>query len=260
MTTGIASPPPNGSALASGTPSAAHATAPSETPLVTPSARTIGTPSAVPTGTPSAAPTGAQSAAPTGAQSAGIPPRTSVLPTPSALALARASRHELEQTFQRGTTPEIDALVGWEFRGINCISRLTGLQKFVKGMFRGEDGRVMGYNIRAVQNVLDGRWHLRPSTDAPRRFGFYEVSPVDPTARDNLYLHALLLDYGKGGNAPWDVTRGLRDYLVQVDANNPDLLLGKAYYAVGPARLASNFFILERLRRGPTELPRHETP
>jgi len=239
MTTGIASPPPNGSALASGTPSAAHSTAPSETPLVPPSR------------TPPAAPAGTRSAE---------IPRTSVLPTLAALALARASRHELEQTFQRGTTPDLESLVGWEFRGINCISRLTGLQKFVKGMFRAEDGRVMGYNIRAVQNVLDGRWHLRPSTDAPKRFGFYEVSPVDPTARDNHYLHALLLDYGKGGNAPWDVTRGLRDYLVQVDASNPDLLLGKAYYAVGPARLASNFFILERLRRGPTELPRHETP
>jgi hypothetical protein len=234
MTTGIASPPPNGAPLPSGTPSAAHSTTPSETPFVAPSR------------TPSAAPAGTRSAE--------LTPRTSVLPTPAALALARASRHELEQTFQRGTTPEIESLVGWEYRGINCISRLTGLQKFVKVMFRGDDGRVMGYNIRAVQNVLDGRWHLRPSTDAPKRFGFYEVSPVDPTSRDNHYLHALLLDYGKGGNPPWDVTRGLRDYLVQVDANNPDLLLGKAYYAIGPTRLAMNFFILERLRRGPIEL------
>ena len=240
MTTGITSPTQNGSNPASGTPSAAHSTSPSETPLVAPSR----TPSAAPAST----------------RSAGITPRTSVLPTPAALALARASRRELEQTFQRGTTPDLEALVGWEFRGINCISRLTGLQKFVKGIFRGDDGRVMGYNIRAVQNVLDGRWRLRPSTDAPKRFGFYEVSPVDPTARDNHYLHALLLDYGKGGNAPWDVTRGLRDYLVQVDASNPDLLLGKAYYAVGPARLASNFFILERFRRGPTELPRRHAP
>jgi hypothetical protein len=235
MTTGITSPPPNGAPLASGTPSGARSTAPSSPPPAGP----VGAPSAALANTP-----------------AGITPRTSVLPTPAALALSRASRRELEQAFQRGTTPDLDALVGWEFRGINCISRLTGLQKFVKGMFRGEDGRVMGYNIRAVQNVLDGRWHLRPSTDAPRRFGFYEVSPVDPTSRDNHYLHALLLDYGKGGNPPWDVTAGLRDYLVQVDASNPDLLLGKAYYAVGPARVAMNFFILERYRRGPTDLPR----
>jgi len=241
MTTGIASPPPNGAHSPSGTSSAAHSTSPSNTRPVAPPSTTF--------------------AAQTRTQPADVTPlRLPALPTPAALALARASRRELEQAFQRGTTPDLEALVGWEFRGINCISRLTGLQKFVKGMFRGEDGRVMGYNIRANQNVLDGRWHLRPSDDAPRRFGFYEVSPVDPTARDNHYLHALLLDYGKGGNPPWDVTAGLRDYLVQVDANNPDLLLGKAYYAVGPARAAMNFFILERHRHGPTELPRRQAP
>ena len=218
----------------------------------TPTDASSGAPSAALSDSPHGAPPGTPSATHAGTRSGGaMPLRPPALPTPAALALAHASRRELEQTFQRGTTPEIDALVGWEYRGINCISRLTGLQKFVKGMFRADDGRVMGYNIRAVQNVLDGRWRLRPSDDAPKRFGFYEVSPVDPTSRDNHYLHALLLDYSKGGNPPWDATRGLRDYLVQVDADNPDLLLGKAYYAVGPARVAMNFFILERLRRAP---------
>jgi hypothetical protein len=186
-----------------------------------------------------------------------LPLRPSAFPTPAALELARASRHVLEQTFQRGTTPDLDALVGWEFRGINGtppgtppIARLAGIQKFVKGMFRGADGRVMGYNSPVIRNVLDGRWRTTPSDAAPRRFGFYEVSPVDATSRDNYYLHAVLLDYGKGGNAAWDPTRGIRDYLVQVEASNPDLLLGKAYYAVGPARIAVGFFVLERFRQG----------
>jgi hypothetical protein len=109
----------------------------------------------------------------------------------------------------------------------------------------------MGYNCPVVQNALDGRWRTQPSDDAPKRFGFYEVAPVDPTARDNHYLHALLLDYGRGGNAFWDPSRNLRDYLVQVDAGNPDLLLGKAYLAAGPARIAMSYFILERFRRAP---------
>jgi hypothetical protein len=179
----------------------------------------------------------------------------SPFPSPAALALARAPRRELERELQRGATPEIEELVGWEFRGINTtpegtppLARLAGIQKFVKGMFRAGDGRVMGYNCPVVQNALDGRWHTRPSDEAPRRFGFYEVAPVDPTSRDNHYLHALLLDYGKGGNRPWDVTRGLRDYLVEVD-RSPGLWLGKAYYAVGTARLAVGYFVLERLRR-----------
>jgi hypothetical protein len=179
-------------------------------------------------------------------------------PTASALVLERASHAELERVFVRGATPDLDDLVGWEFRGINhpAWARLVGIKKFVKGFLRTDDGRVKGYNSPVVQNVLDGRWHTTPSDTAPKRFGFYEVAAVDPTSRDNAYLHAVLLDYGKGGNKPWDPTSGLRDYVVQVDAANPDLFLGKAYYALGPLRVHSNFFILERLRRGLTDYAR----
>ena len=178
-------------------------------------------------------------------------------PTPRALALERATRAQLEKTFVDGGTPDLDALVGWEFRGINHPgwAGLAGIKKFVKGFFRDEDGRTMGYNCPVVQNVLDGRWNTTPSNSAPKRFGFYEVARVDATSRDNTYLHAVLLDYSKGGNAVYDPTAGLRDYLVSVDGN-PDLYLGKAYYAVGPVRVATNFFILERFRRGLTDYAR----
>ena len=180
----------------------------------------------------------------------------SPFPSSSALALEQSSWADLERTFERGTIPDLDSLVGWEFRGINRMmanrlnwAKLVGIKKFLKGFFRAEDGRVMGYNSPVdSSNALDGRW-----TIAPKRFGFYEVYPVDATARDNEYLHAVLLDYGKGGNKPYDVTNGLRDYLVQVDPRNPDLYLGKAYYALGPARVPSNFFILERHRVGLTD-------
>lgn len=187
-------------------------------------------------------------------------PVTPPVPFPSraALALARTPWRALERAFVRGATPELAALVGWEFRGINHlpldalpIARALGIKKFLKGFFRGDDGRVMGYNSPVAQNVLDGRWHV-----AAKRFGFYEVRAVDPTARDNAYLHALLLDYGRGGNKRYDPTRGLRDYLVQVDAANPDLFLGKASYALGPLRVMTNFFVLERHRVGLTDYAR----
>jgi len=189
-------------------------------------------------------------------------PPGSALPSPAQLALARASLGELERALVRGATPELDALIGWEFRGINAtppgvppIARLAGVQKFVKGMFRAEDGRARGYNCPVVQNALDGRWQPRPVGGEPRRFGFFRIAPVDPTARDNRYLHALLLDYGKGGNPAWDPSRSLRDYLVQVEPDNPDLLLGKAYVAAGPARVAIGFFVLERWRNAPPSTP-----
>jgi hypothetical protein len=191
----------------------------------------------------------------TPARTIATPRPLSPFPTAAALALEQLSHADIDLVFVRGTTPDLESLVGWEFRGINhpAWARVAGIKKFVKGMFRGEDGRVMGYNCPVVQNVLDGRWHTKPSDTAPKRFGFYEVAQVDATRRDNAYLHAVLLDYGRGGNKPWDPTRGLRDYLVQVDSANPDLFLGKAYYALGPLRVHSNFFILERHRRGLTD-------
>jgi hypothetical protein len=180
----------------------------------------------------------------------------SPLPSPAALALERMAWRDLVRTFLDGTTPELDALVGWEFRGINRlpldrlpIARALGIKKFVKGFFRAEDGRVMGYNSPVASNALDGRWQV-----GERRFGFYELERVDPTARDNTYLHALLLDYGKGDHRLLDPTRNLRDYLIQVDRANPDLYLGVGYYALGPARIGPiNYFILERHRVEPTD-------
>jgi hypothetical protein len=247
MTTVIASTTPNGSTTNSGPQAGTQPPAQSTTRSTTP---------------PAPSSTTAQAGTPSGQV---IPLRPSAFPTAAALTLARASLRELEQAFQRGTTPDLDALIGWEFRGINCtprgtppLARLAGIQKFVKGIFRAEDGRVMGYNSPVVQNVLDGRWRTKPSDTEPKRFGFYDVAPVDATSRDNHYLHALLLDYGKGGNAAWDPTSGLRDYLIQIDAANPDLFLGKAYYAVGPARLSVGYFVLERFRRGPAELLRRQ--
>jgi hypothetical protein len=233
---------------ATGSPPAATGSPPAATG--SPPAATGSPPAA--TGSPPAA-TGSPPAATDDA------PR-SALASPAALTLARAPRAELERAFVRGATPAIDALVGWELRGINAtpagvppVARLAGIQKFVKGLYRADDGRVMGYNCPVVQNALDGRWQTRPSNEAPKRFGFYAVAPVDPTRRDNAYLHAALLDYGKAGNAAWDVTRGLRDYLVQID---DERWLGKAYYAVGPARVPAGYFILERWRRGPAVIHR----
>jgi hypothetical protein len=176
------------------------------------------------------------------------------LPSLRMLEMERMSMRELDRIFVRGTTPDPDALVGWEFRGLNHliyrmpIARLLGIKKFVKGFYRAEDGRLMGYNSPVKNNVLDGRWHV-----GSRRFGFYETAPVDPTARDNKYLHALMLDYSKGANPLSEPARILRDYLVQVDPANPDLFIGKAYMALGPVRLRSNFFFLERFRVGLTD-------
>jgi len=177
-------------------------------------------------------------------------------PSARVLQLEKMSLDELERVFLDGTTPDLDQLAGWEFRGLNSPTwfRLLGIKKFIKGFYR-RDGGVYGYNCPVVQNKIDAEWIARPDDENPKRFGFYKVEPVDPTARDNAYLHSVLLDYGKGDNPKLDPSRGLRDYLVQVDADNPDIYLGKAYFAAGPLRLPTfSFFILERHRPGLTDV------
>ncbi len=171
-------------------------------------------------------------------------------PSARYLDLVRSSRRELEDTLLRGHMPELEELVGWEHRGMNTPpwARTARIRKFVKGFERREangqgPGQIFGYNRPVEQNRDEDAWRV-----TGRPFGFFRVTPVDATDRDNAYLHAALLDYGRGGNRPWDPSRGLRDYLVQVDGANPELYLGKAYVAVGPARLAVSYFVLERLR------------
>ena len=156
---------------------------------------------------------------------------------------------ELEQVFLRGTMPDLDLLVDWQFRGCNTPdwARIVGIKKFIKGFYR-EGDQVFGYNCPVRQDALASPWRAKPSDVSPKRFGFYTVEPVDPTSRDNAYLHAVLLDYSRGDNPALDPSRGLRDYLVQVSPDNPDLYLGKAYYALGPTRVATSFFVLERDR------------
>jgi hypothetical protein len=159
--------------------------------------------------------------------------------------IAKSSRRALEETLLRGAMPDLASLAGWEFRGMNTPpwARAVRIRKFVKGFERRDQGQIFGYNRPAAQNADGDPWQV-----TGRPFGFYRVTPVDATDRDNAYLHAALLDYSRGENRPWDPSRGLRDYLVQVDPGNPDLFLGKAYYAVGPGRVPVSFFVLERLR------------
>ncbi len=167
--------------------------------------------------------------------------------------LAKSSDKDLEYAMRSGVTPALDGLVGYEFKGYNVplITRLLGFRKFKKGFFldEGQDpaqGEISGYNVMVEQNGLEDPWIARPSEANPRRHSFFRVYPVRKSDPDNLYPNALLLNYGLGGNAAWNPASLLRDYLVQVDPENPDLLLGKAYIALGGMRVFPSFFVLER--------------
>jgi hypothetical protein len=167
--------------------------------------------------------------------------------------IASLSSALLEAMMVAGDTPSLEGLEGYEYCGYNVAptTAVLGIRKFVKAFFEMADGTVYGCNTPAVQNGLEAPWIARPSETAPRRYAFFSVTRVDPEARDNNYLHALLLDYGRGGNPWYDPSGRLRDYLVRCVPGSEELLLGKAYFALGPTRVAASYFVLERRRPMP---------
>lgn len=163
--------------------------------------------------------------------------------------LAALPEANLTALYSRAPGADPAALAGTLWGGWNVpwFTRLLGIQKFVKGFFAGPDG-LEGYNIPARQDGLEAPWGLLPSAHAPKRFGFYTVSP---TPRPGLDTPALLLDYGASPrNAFWRPERLLRDWLVRPEPSEPDLLLGRAYLRLG-GLVHSNFFILQRFGEDP---------
>jgi len=169
------------------------------------------------------------------------------------LDLVVAPPEVLESIMKQGKSPDVRSLVGSEFKGYNTLdlTQILGFRKFKKGFYADRppetpNERIKGYNVRVVQNGLKDPWIPVMKKGHPIRHGFYDCYPVDPGEPDNLYPNALLINYACGRNFKLDPANLLRDYLVQVYPDNPDLLLGKAYIALGPLRKPVSFFVLER--------------
>ena len=174
----------------------------------------------------------------------------------SYLSLVKSNDKDLEYLMRDGVTPALAGLVGYEFKGYNLpfVTQVLGFRKFKKGFFlesgqSPEEGEISGYNVVVEQNRLEDPWISKPSDTNPKRHGFYRVYKVRRSEVDDRYPNALLLNYGLGGNPRWNPAGLLRDYLVQVDPENPDVLLGKAYFAVGSMRMFPSFFVLERFNK-----------
>ena len=168
-------------------------------------------------------------------------------------ALCRADAGTLERVLAQGVMPRLEDLAGHEFRGynVNPSAEILKIRKFKKGFYwdPGDSSSLRGYNVKVTQNGLLNPWIARLAQGEPIRHALYAVYPVRAWERDNLYSNALMLDYGMGHNPLWDPSRMLRDYVVQVSEDNLDLLLGKAYLALGPARFFGGFFVAERYNK-----------
>jgi hypothetical protein len=166
------------------------------------------------------------------------------------LELAGRPKSEVAVVFAGGTPPQVAALTGYEFRGFNLprATALLGIRKFIKVFHTDDAGQAFGCNTPVTQNGLSAEWIAKPSPEHPKRYAFFQVDPPDPDAADAERRTAVLLDYGRGGNRGYDAARLLRDYLVRVEPDSDDLLLGKAYFTLGGARLTHSYFLIERYR------------
>lgn len=157
--------------------------------------------------------------------------------------LARSSDGELERRMRSAASPDLRAIVGYEWQGYNTpiVTILIGNRKFIKVFIEGADGGVRGHNYFAAGTSLDEPWERRGSI-----VGRYGVRPSGAFSHPQ-YSRAALIDYGLERDQS-ALLRALRDYIVQPEPSDPDVLLGKAFFSFGSVALPAGYFVLGRLR------------
>lgn len=163
--------------------------------------------------------------------------------------LCSSTDETLEEVLRNGVMPKFDDVMGYEYRGWNTpfFASWVGILRFKKGFFwdTGAGGRPRGYNKNIEPGKITELWQEKGPGGKSAPFGFYEIQPQLEVA-GSPYPNSILLDYNCPRNLAVDPTKLLRDYVVQVHAGDPTLLLGKAYLAL-PGDPAISFFILERV-------------
>lgn len=170
------------------------------------------------------------------------------------VSLCLAEGRELEAVLRRARGPDLAGLAGWEWKGYLAseLAIVAGLSKLKIGFYLEDRGRdpalgICGYDVPCHANTLGEPWIERTRRGEPLRLGWFDVYPVSLAARDNRYPKAVLLDHSTSPSAlALDPLRTLRAYLAQVYPDEPDLLVGKAYVALGAARLWPTYLVLER--------------
>jgi len=160
--------------------------------------------------------------------------------------LATLPASELEAMLRSGLPLDVDTLGDDLWHGYSLamaapLFKLFG--RFGKTFVRDPaTGRVRGWNVRMRQGV--DAWTPALFRGKAVTYGHYEVidEPVGPLS--DAYPNAFMIDYGRGGNRPWDPLAVVRDWVVSVD---DDVLLGRMYLALGGRQVATpSYFGLAR--------------
>lgn len=167
-------------------------------------------------------------------------------------ALLTASNAELARMLAKGHALAPEDLAGYSYRGI-----ALGLPKFIEMLswktfakefaFDQTIGAVRGWNVRVQQTGVTGPVVPLVKDGKPFTFGHYRVVPgcgKSPLPAGP----GVLLDYGAGGNPPWQLFNRARDPLVALAPGDPTTLLGWTYLELlGTQWKTPSWFILRRV-------------
>lgn len=168
--------------------------------------------------------------------------------------LLSLSRPELKALFLSGHPIDPESLDDSEYLGVSLglpawVDRLAW-KTFIKTFHRDpSSGLLRGWNIRLVQRGLDGPHTSLERGGRARTFGHFAVQASADDPMRAPMTTGLLLHYGEGGNRGFDPMGAVRDPIVALEPQNPDLLLGWMWLNVLGVRLPTpSYFLLERLR------------
>ncbi|MDP2907849.1 MAG: hypothetical protein Q8O03_07970 [Nanoarchaeota archaeon] len=173
--------------------------------------------------------------------------------------LAKADKKTLDDVMKNGTMPDLESMAGFEFDGYNLtfMATILGIRKFRKGFYKYKietefftvSGKYAGYNVKMKQNKFEQPWEYK--NGKPERFGWFNIFKDYSFGKDGLDIHpnAALLHYGLDERNTLFEGKMLRDYLVQVNDNDKDLYLGKAYNAIGKSLVMPSYFIIKRAEK-----------
>ena len=177
---------------------------------------------------------------------------------PTVDALRAMSPGELRDLLAHGHPVDPLSLEDSEYRGVSLgipawVEKMAWTT-FMKTFHRDPDtGALRGWNIRLEQTGLDGPVEpMRTPTGVPTTFGHFEVVNADPATVPRGCGGGLLIDYGLGGNARFDIMRCVRDPLVALEPGSNERLLGASYLDLGFQVMTPSYFLLERF--GPLEI------
>ena len=107
--------------------------------------------------------------------------------------------------------------------------------KFMKAfLVDPTDGRVRGWNIRAIDDELDRPWRPKLRNGQPITFGHFDVVPADNWRG---IFEGVVLDYSRHGRSGNGLLNGLRDPLVSLEADSTQQLLGMRNRQPGISRV-----------------------